>query len=102
MASDGKKDFNLNSIMTEIHFIKTWYDSLFYNNKIDIVKLIAEKSYGYKITSIVWNPEEKYKFGILEKINRTQIIQISEKIFDGDTTNIDVKYSKIATNDVQL
>ena len=47
LTPNGNKTFNLNSIMTEIHFIKTWYDSLFNNNKIDIVKLIAEKSFYY-------------------------------------------------------
>ena len=60
MDWNGTNTFNLNSIMTEIHFIKTWYDSLFYNNKIDILKLIAEKSYGYKINTIEWIPDHKY------------------------------------------
>ena len=61
---EGKTKFNINSIMTEIHYIKTWYDSLFYNNKIDILKLIADKSYGYKINTHEWIHDDKYyEFG---------------------------------------
>lgn len=33
LGETGNNKFNLNSIMNEIHYIKTWYDSLFYNNK---------------------------------------------------------------------
>jgi hypothetical protein len=98
MTVDGKKDFNINSIMTEIHYIKTWYDMLFNNNKIDIVKIIADKSYGYKITEFVWDVEEKYEFGNLKKIDKKEIIEITEKIFENEITDIPEKYTKCIDN----
>ena len=97
MTPDGKKEFNLHSIMTEIHFIKTWYDALFNNNKIDVVKIIAEKSYGYKITEYIWNPVERYEFGI-KKIDKEEIIEVTEQIFEGDIKSISTKYTKCIDN----
>lgn len=89
---DGNTKFNINSIMTEIHYIKTWYDSLFYNNKIDILKLIAEKSYGYKINTLEWTPDDKYyNFG-KKFIGTKDIINVSKLIFQGNEKLIEPKY----------
>lgn len=98
LDSTGKKTFSINSIMTEIHFIKSWYDTLFNNNKIDIVKIIAEKSYGYKIKCIDWTPEVKYNFGYETKINKKEILEISKNIYDGNTDLIPEKYIKCVDN----
>ena len=92
MDWNGKHKFNLNSIMTEIHFIKTWYDSLFYNNKIDILKLIAEKSYGYKVNTYEWIPcDEYYDFG-KKNIGVNDTIQVSKLIFRGCENLVEPKY----------
>ena len=89
---DGNTKFNLNSVMTEIHYIKTWYDSLFYNNKIDILKLIAEKSYGYKINTHEWIPDDKYyNFG-KKFVGVKDIINVSKLIYQGNEKLIDSKY----------
>ena len=89
---NGNTKFNLNSIMTEIHFIKTWYDSLFYNNKIDILKLIADKSYGYKINTHVWTPDEKYYDFGKKYVGIKDIINVSKLIYQGNENLIDAKY----------
>ena len=89
---DGNNKFNLNSVMTEIHYIKTWYDSLFYNNKIEILKLIAEKSYGYKINTWEWMPDDKYyNFG-KKFIGVKDIINVSKLIYQGNEKLIEPKY----------
>ena len=98
LTMDGKKEFNVNSIMTEIHYIKTWYDMLFNNNKIDIVKLIAEKSYGYKIKCIDWEPVEKYEYLNPKKIDKNAIIEVSKQIYEGNIDNIPEKYVKCIDN----
>ena len=88
----GNNKFNLNSVMTEIHYIKTWYDSLFYNNKIDILKLIAEKSYGYKINTWEWMPDDKYyNFG-KKFIGVKDIINVSKLIYQCNEKLIEPKY----------
>jgi hypothetical protein len=95
---DGTIKFNINSFMTQIHYLKTWYDQLFYRNKADIIKLIA-KDYGYKINESKWNPE--YLFGLeslKEKLNlkKEEILNISKKIYKGE--KIDKKYDKYIDN----
>lgn len=92
MNWEGKNSFNLNSIMTEIHFIKTWYDSLFYNNKIDILKLIADKSYGYKINTYEWIPDDKYYDFGKKFIGTKDIINVSKLIYQNNEKLIDPKY----------
>ena len=95
---EGKSKFNLNSIMTEIHFIKTWYDSLFYNNKIEILKLIADKSYGYKINIFEWIPDEKYyNFG-KKNFGTKNIVNVCKLIFKGDEKLIEPKYTHCIDN----
>jgi hypothetical protein len=98
LDSTGKKTFSVNSIMTEIHFIKSWYDTLFNNNKIDVVKVIAEKSYGYKINCVDWTPEIKYNFGYETKLNKKEILEISKNIYDGVVDLIPEKYIKCVDN----
>ena len=98
LATDSKKEFNINSIMTEIHYIKSWYDLLFNNNKIDVVKLIAEKSYGYKITCIDWQPEDKFEYSNPKKIDKNAIIAVSKQIYEGDIENVPAKYTKCIDN----
>lgn len=98
LTPSGIKTFNLNSIMTEIHYIKTWYDMLFNNNKIEIVKLIAEKSYGYKINEKTWNPEEKYEFGNPNKIDKNEIIEVNIKILENNIKEIPEKYNNCVDN----
>ena len=88
----GNNKFNLNSVMTHIHYIKTWYDSLFYNNKIDILKLIAEKSYGYKIMTHEWIPDDKYyNFG-KKFCGVKDIFNVNKLIYQGNEKFIDSKY----------
>jgi hypothetical protein len=95
---EGKSTFNLNSIMTEIHYIKTWYDSLFYNNKIEILKLIADKSYGYKINTYEWEPDEKYyEFG-KKFVGTKDIVNVSKLIFQGNEKLVEPKYTHCIDN----
>ncbi len=54
-----KIKFTYDSFMTEIHYLKTWYDTLFYRNKVDIIRLVA-KDYGYKINEMDWKPLIKF------------------------------------------
>lgn len=89
---NGEIKFNLNSVMTEIHYIKTWYDSLFYNNKIDILKLIAEKSYGYKINTFKWIPDDKYYNFCKKFVGTKDIINVSKLIYQGNEKLVDAKY----------
>ena len=98
MEIDGTIKFNVNSFMTPIHFLKTWYDQLFYRNKVDIIKLIA-KDYGYKINEIKWDPT--YLFGIKSlkdklELKKEEIIELSKKIYRGD--DIDIKYNNFIDN----
>lgn len=95
---EGKTKFNLNSIMTEIHYIKTWYDSLFYNNKIDILKLIADKSYGYKINTHEWIPDEKYYDLGKKSIGTKDIVNVSKMIYQGNEKIIEPKYTHCIDN----
>ncbi len=95
---EGKTKFNLNSIMTEIHYIKTWYDSLFYNNKIEILKLIADKSYGYKINTYEWIPDEKYYDFGKKFIGTKDIINVSKLIYQGNEKTIEPKYTHCIDN----
>jgi hypothetical protein len=89
---EGKTKFNLNSIMTEIHYIKTWYDSLFYNNKIEILKLIANKSYGYKINTIEWVPDDKYYDFGKKFIGNKDTVMVCKLIVQGNEKIINPKY----------
>jgi hypothetical protein len=95
---DGKHKFNLNSIMTEIHYIKTWYDSLFYNNKIDILKLIADKSYGYKINTHEWIPDDKYYDLGKKFIGTKDIVNVSKLIYQGNEKFVEPKYTHCIDN----
>ena len=94
---NGKIKFNNDSFMTQIHFLKTWYDQLFHRNKIDIIKLIA-KDYGYNINSIIWDPDVKFT-GFLKqslKLKKKEIIEVSKKIFMNEKT--DDKYKHCIDN----
>ena len=79
---NGKIKFNNDSFMTQIHYLKTWYDQLFHRNKVDIIKLIA-KDYGYKITEFDWSPDVQIVGHLKEslKLKKEEIIEISKKIF---------------------
>lgn len=95
---DGTIKFNVNSFMTPIHYLKTWYDQLFYRNKVDIIKLIA-KDYGYLINDIKWTPE--YLFGNESLTNKLvlkkeEIINLCKQIYRGEKT--DIKYDKFIDN----
>jgi hypothetical protein len=94
---DGKIKFNNGSFMTEIHYLKTWYDQLFYKNKVDIIKLIA-KEYGYKIIDHKWDPEIKLGCSLKSKLKlkKEEIIEISKQIHLGGI--IDPKYKYYIDN----
>lgn len=95
----GSSEFLPNSIMTEIHFIKSWYDALFSNNKIDIVKLICDKAYGYKINSIEWNPDYEHHLFVDKIIPRKfEIIDVSKQIYSGNENFIDPKFKFCVRN----
>ena len=94
----GTIKFNANSFMTQIHYLKSWYDQLFYRNKADIIKMIAI-DYGYKISESQWNPE--YLFGLESlrdklQLRKEEIIEVSKKIYRGE--KIDKKYDKFIDN----
>lgn len=60
--------------------------------KIDILKLIAEKSYGYKINTHEWIPDDKYyNFG-KKFVGVKDIINVSKLIYQGNEKLIDSKY----------
>ncbi len=95
---DGTIKFNINSFMTQIHYLKSWYDQLFYRNKADIIKLVAQ-DYGYKISESKWNPE--YLFGLESlreklELKKEEILDICKKIYIGE--KIDKKYEKFIDN----
>lgn len=94
---NGKIKFNNDSFMTKIHYLKTWYDQLFYRNKVDIIKLIA-KDYGYKITEIDYNPDYVFLNSLKEsmKLKKEEIIEVSKKIFLCE--EIDDKYKYFVDN----
>ncbi len=96
---DGIIKFKQNSFMTQIHYLKTWYDQLFYRNKVDIIKLIA-KDYGYKINDINWNPEVKNTNLLKDalKLKKDEIIAISKKICLNKINEIDNKYKYYIEN----
>jgi hypothetical protein len=93
IGSDGKIKFTSDSFMTQIHFLKTWYDQLFYRNKIDIIKLIA-KDYGYIISEQDWNPDLKYGSSLKSKLalKKEEIVEISKQIHLGLETPSQYKY----------
>lgn len=90
---DGKIKFTSDSFMTEIHYLKTWYDTLFYRNKVDIIRLVA-KDYGYKINEIDWNPFIKFGSSLKSqlKLKKEEIIELSKKIYRGEETDPKYKY----------
>ena len=89
----GKIKFNNESFMTQIHYLKTWYDQLFHKNKIDIIKLIA-KDYGYKINSIDWTPEPNFVNYLKRdlKLKKGEMIEISKKIYNNEQVDNKYKY----------
>lgn len=95
---NGDVKFNVDSVMTEIHCIKTWYDSIFYNNKIDILKLIAEKSYGYKIKTHEWFPVKKAYNLDNKKNNASDIINVCKLIFQGNEKSVEPKFTHCIDN----
>jgi hypothetical protein len=92
-SSSGKIKFTSDSFMTEIHYLKTWYDQLFYRDKIDIIRLVA-KEYGYKINEIDWNPDIKFGSSLKSqlKLKKEEIIELSKQIYLGQTTDPKYKY----------
>ncbi len=90
---EGDVKFLPDSFMTQIHYLKTWYDQLFYRNKIDIIKLVA-KDYGYKINDIEWNPEIKISNSLKSslKLKKDEIIGIAKKICLNKENEIEPKY----------
>ncbi len=96
---NGLVNFRQDSFMTLIHYLKTWYDQLFYRNKIDIIKLIA-KDYGYKINYICWDPEVKVGNCLKDalKLKKEEIIMISKKICLNKINEIDNKYKYYIEN----
>jgi len=90
---DGKIKFTSDSFMTEIHYLKTWYDTLFYRNKVDIIRLVA-KDYGYKINEMDWDPLIKFGSSLKAqlKLKKEEIIELSKKIHRGDETEPQYKY----------
>ncbi len=90
---NGTIKLSQDSFMTQIHYLKTWYDQLFYRNKIDIIKLVAQ-DYGYKIKEINWNPEIKLVNSLKSslKLKKEEIIAISKKICMGKSNEIESKY----------
>ena len=95
--SDGKIKFTTYSFMTQIHFLKTWYDQLFYRNKIHIIKLIG-KDYGYKMIEHDWNPEIKFGSSLKSKLKlkKDEVVEISKQIYLGQ--NPDPKYKYYVEN----
>jgi hypothetical protein len=90
---DGKIKFNNNSFMTQIHYLKTWYDQLFHRNKVDIIKLIA-KDYGYKITNYEWDPDFQFVRSLKNnmKFKKEELVEITRKIYLGDELDNKYKY----------
>jgi hypothetical protein len=80
-------------IKIKIHYLKTWYDQLFYRNKIDIIKLVA-KDYGYKINDIEWNKEIKIANSLKSslKLKKDEITSIAKKICLNKEYEIEPKY----------
>lgn len=97
LTPDGKIKFTSDSFMTEIHYLKTWYDQLFYRNKIDIIRLVS-KDYGYKINEIDWNPDIKFGSSLKSqlKLKKEEIIKLNRQIYLGES--IDPKYKYYIDN----
>ena len=94
---NGKIKFNNDSFMTQIHYLKTWYDQLFHRNKVDIIKLIS-KDYGYKITEFDYNPDYAFIKSLKNdmKLKKEEIIEVSKKIFLCE--KVDDKYKHYIDN----
>lgn len=80
----GKIKFTTDSFMTQIHYLKTWYDQLFYGNKIDIIKLISTE-YGYNINECIFESEYKFNSSLKSKLKlkKEEIIELSKQIYLG-------------------
>ncbi len=75
--------------MTKIHYLKTWYDQLFYKNKIEIIKIIAIE-YGYKINEQDWVLPKDFILKDKLNLNREEIVNVCKKIYKNE--EIDNKY----------
>jgi hypothetical protein len=88
----GKAKFNDQNFLTEIHYLKTWYDQLFHRNKIDIIKLVA-KEYGYVIKEEDWVQSDMKLTNSFKKelkLNKEELIEVSKKIYKNEA--VDNKY----------
>lgn len=88
----GKCKFNDQNFLTEIHYLKTWYDQLFHRNKIDIIKLVA-KEYGYIIKEEDWTQSDMKLTNSFKKelkLNKEELVEVSKKIYKNEI--IDNKY----------
>lgn len=89
ISIDGKTKFAQDSFMTQIHYLKTWYDQLFYKNKIEIVKIIANE-YGYKINEQEWTIPEDFVLKDKLNLNREEVVNVCKKIYKNEV--IETKY----------
>ena len=74
--------------------LKTWYDQLFYRNKIDIIKLVG-KEVGYKVVEHDWNPDIKFGSTSLKSrlaLKKEEIIELGKKIYLGEQKDPKYKY----------
>lgn len=93
----GKNKFSGENFMTEIHYLKTWYDQLFHKNKIEILKKLITEN-GYKIKESDFTPELKFRTSFKKelKLKSEEIVEISRKIYNRDI--LDKKYDVYVDN----
>jgi hypothetical protein len=79
-----------------IHSYKSWYDSIFSNNKLQILKLLAEQ-YGYIVTEINFD-SVKVNSGLNKKVklNYELLKQLSFQILNNE--NVDEQYKNYIPN----
>lgn len=91
-----------NSLFSAVHYYKTWYDRLFSNNKIQLIKLLAEESgltindINLKITKSI--NDLTLKDSIIEFENK--IVSLSDKIYN-EIKDFNDNDKKIAINIMQ-
>ena len=94
--SRNKEITSINEYYKDIHFYKSWYDRIFSNNKLQILKLLATQ-FGFTITETKFTAV-KVKAGLnkLLKENKNLLIELSKKIIKNET--IDSKYNEYIDN----
>lgn len=91
-----KEITSINEYYKEIHFYKSWYDRIFSNNKLQILKLLAEQ-FGFTVSETKFTAVKvKSELNKLLKDNKNLLIELSKKIIKNE--KIESKYDEYIDN----